>query len=219
MGVMCEGGVCLHRLEEAAPVPCGFAVVREVTDDGSAVGVRMPLPCRLISCVPDVVALAALTVRKEQNAYTIHFVDRQDRNPIRRTRCVCDTIGTACGGRNLTAIDELNFVVHCEVGIGRNRTIYVPCAVTQLDTHIFELLRAVPLDHARLGRMYCHDLAQVLDAIRSESRAGRKETAEAHRKNGLGGGLQKGAARHLFFSVFCETASARIRFFSYRMAV
>ena len=214
MGMTCECCPCLHRLEEAAPVPCGFAVVREVADDGGGVRIRVTLPCRLIGRAPHIVALAALTVRKEQSAYAILFVDRQERNPIRRTCGVCDTIETACGGRNLTAIDELNFIVHCEVGIGGNRMSNVSFTVTQLDTHIFELLRAVPLDHARLYGLCCHDLAQVLNAIRSKSGAGRKETAKAHRENGLGGGLQKGAARHLLFSVSCGTLSARIRCFS-----
>ena len=111
-------------------------------------------------------------------------------------------------------IDELNFVVHCEVGIGGNRTIHVPFAVTLLNAYIFELLRTVPLDHARLCRMCCHHLTKVLNAIRSESGAGRKETAKAHRENGLDGGLQKGAARHLLFSLFGMTASACIRRFS-----
>ena len=214
MGMPRERCSWLHCFEEAAPVPCRFSVVREVADDGGTVGVRMPLPCRLIGCLPHFVAFAALTVRKEQGTYLPVLVYRQERNPIRRTCGVCDTIETACGGRNLTAIDELNFVVHCEVGIGGNRMSNVPLTVTQLDTHIFELLRAIPLDHARLCGMCCHDLAQVLNAIRSKSGAGRKETAKAHRENGLDGGLQKGAARHLLFSLFGMTASACIRRFS-----
>ena len=57
--------------------------------------------------------------------------------------------------------------------------------------------------------------AQMMDAVSSGvGRAGRKETAEAHREDGLGGSLQKCASCHSFFSISCGTASSRMRCFS-----